>query len=158
MTNAIGPFPRPFDERSLHHRNIQIGFDGSLVQDNMYVYVLGNCRANPFYHICGAKYRYRFGVGKVDYFHGLIRGVPMCQMWQTEETVSATEMINISKGYTVVRIIHLQRRWRRWLHRRSIAPPPAKKRRNAIGDCSGGRTRRTSDRAKAVTTPRNCLR
>ena len=85
----------------------------------MYVYVLGNYRGIPL-RICGAEYRYRFGVGKVDYFHGLIRGVPMCQMWQTEENVSATEMINISKGYTVQRIIHLQRRWRR---RRNIAPP-----------------------------------
>ena len=124
MTNAIGPFPRPFDEDSLFRKKIQVGFDGSLVGDSMDVYVLGNYR--------GLREVYNFGVRKVDYFHGLIRGVPMCQMWETEECVSATEMINISKGYTVQRIIHLQRRWRR---RRSIAPPSAKKRRrNEIGD------------------------
>ena len=46
----------------------------------------------------------------MDYFHGLICGVPMCQMEETEEDVSAVEMISISKGYTVVRMIHLQRR------------------------------------------------
>ena len=67
MTNAIGPFPRPFDERSLYHRNIQFGFDGSLVLDDMYVYVLGNYR--------GLREVYNFGVQQMDYFGGLIDGV-----------------------------------------------------------------------------------
>ena len=118
MTNAIRPFPRPFDERRLFNRKIQVGFDGSLVRDGMDVYVLGN--------YCGLRKVYKFGVRKVDYFHGLIDGVAICQMRDNEEDIFATEMINISKGYTAVRIIHLQRRWRR---RRSIAPPPAKKQR-----------------------------
>ena len=100
---VLQPFPRPHDEYGLFRRQIQVGFDGSLVKDNMRVYVLTNpCR----------------GVQRVDYFHGLVDGVPMSQLCGDEADVSATEMINISKGYTTVRIIHLQRRVRLWLSNR----------------------------------------
>ena len=92
---ALQPFPRPLDEQSFYNRDIQIGFDGSLLSDGAEVYVLGGG-----------------GVRRVDYFHGLVDGVPMCQMEDNEEVVSATEMINISKGFTALRITNLQRRWR----------------------------------------------
>ena len=71
-----------------------------------------------YWVITAVSERYNFGVRKVDYFHGLIDGVAICQMSDNEEDVFATEMINISKGYTAVQIIHLQRRWRRWLLQR----------------------------------------
>lgn len=77
------------------------------------------------------------GIAKVDYFHGLIDGVAMAQMCpyededsaDEEENVSATEMINISKGFTALRITHLQRRWR--LRRQILESPPIKKRKKA---------------------------
>ena len=97
---ALQPFPRPLDEQSLHNRDIQIGFDGSLLSDGAEVYVLGGG-----------------GVRRVEYFHHLVDGVAMCMMEDVHvpmflEVVSATEMINISKGFTALRITNLQRRWR----------------------------------------------
>ena len=74
----------------------------------MYVYVLG-CYEADDEEEDGV---YTFGVRKVDYFHGMYDGVAICQMWDNEDNVLATAMINISKGYTAQRIIHLQRRWR----------------------------------------------
>lgn len=88
-------FPRPLDERILFLQGIQVGFDGSLLRDGAEVYVLGGG-----------------GVRRVDYFHGLVDGVPMCPMEEDEADVSATQMINISKGFTALRITNLQRRWR----------------------------------------------
>ena len=61
---ALQAFPRPTDEYDLFKHGIQLGFDGSLVRDNMLVYVLGVCDygASP--------------VQEIDYFHGLACGIP----------------------------------------------------------------------------------
>jgi hypothetical protein len=108
-TVALQPFRRPLDERSLYNQGIQIGFDGSLLRDGAEVYVLC-CAYDGFDGSLlsdGGG-----GARKLDYFHGLINGVPMGQMEEDEADVSATEMINMSQGFTALRITNLQRRWR----------------------------------------------
>ena len=111
------PFPRPEDELSLCYRNLQFGFDGSLIADRDHVYVLSRhpgCR----------------GVRRVYYFDWGIDGVAICFILGFREPVWATEVINISKGYTVDRIIDLQRRWRRYsLNLAHPREPPTKRRR-----------------------------
>ena len=79
---------------------LQFGFDGSLVADSDHVYVL-------------SRHPGRRGVRKLWHFAHVSdsRGA-MAQMRDYGERVYANEMINISKGFTVERIIHLQRRWR----------------------------------------------
>ena len=52
----LAPFARPLDERSLWEKNIQLGFDGSIIRDKTNVYVLAD---NVH------------GIRKVDFFFGL---------------------------------------------------------------------------------------
>ena len=91
----------------------------------MTVYVPALWDVNPF----GVATAYIRGIRKVDYFHGLIDGIPMAQMHSDKAAVSAIEMINISKGFTALRIANFQRRWR--LRRQIPEPPPLKKRKQA---------------------------
>ena len=121
----IQPFSRPHDEESLYKKGVQIGFDGSLVGDRMTVYVLALRRVNPY----GVATAYIRGIRKVDYFHGLINGIPMAQMYSDKAAVSAIEMINISRGFTALRIANFQRRWR--LRRQIPEPPPFRKMKKA---------------------------
>ena len=90
--NVLRPFKRPRNEERLYRRNIQIGFDGSLVQDHTNVYVLNKiprCR----------------GIMEIDYFHGMYKGTPIAQMARDDELdVRAIEMINISKGLSLIHI------------------------------------------------------
>ena len=77
-----------------------VSFDGSLVNDRDFVYVLG------FLETYGES-----PIQQIDYFHVLVNGIPMAYM--VDETyISAVHMISIAKGFTVQRIINLQRRWR----------------------------------------------
>ena len=51
-------------------------------------------------------------IQRIDYFHGLIDGIPVAQMYTKKEDVHATEMISTNGGFTVQRVINFQRRWR----------------------------------------------
>ena len=84
--------------QSLFRKGIQLGFDGSLVDDGDWVYVLG----------------YRLEeqtVQQIDYFHSMVGGAPMAQMTD-ESNCSATHMIALQRGFTAIRITNVQRRWR----------------------------------------------
>ena len=106
----LAPFARPLDERSLWEKNIQLGFDGSIIRDKMSVYVLADTVK---------------GIRKVDLFFSVSSGIPIAEVEPDGAVVTALAMINISKGFTAQRIAHLQRRWLRYLFK----PPPVKKRR-----------------------------
>ena len=106
-------FPRPENEQDLYDREIQVGFDGSLLFDMQYAYVLSRCWIREDGR--GPKL-------KIDYFHGLMSGIPSAKMCtKKEEDVLATDMISIYGGFTVQRIKHFQRRWRARPWRPSIA-------------------------------------
>ena len=91
------PFARP---TPITEEHVTVGFDGSLVNDGDFVYVLG------FFSRYGES-----PIQQIDYFHVLVNGIPMAYM--VDETyISAVHMISIAKGFTVQRIINLQRRWR----------------------------------------------
>ena len=81
---------------------IAIGCDGSLVDDGDYVYVLQERK-----------------VMQIDYFHGCVAKtpndpkLPMCQMMDVEKSnFWAHELLGL-RGFAAIRIINLQRRWRR---------------------------------------------
>ena len=104
-------FPRPHDERDLFFKGIVVGLDGSLLFDNRSAYVLA-------WH--GMRAEDGHGpIQKIDYFHGLIDGIPVAQMYTKKEDVHATEMISTYGGFTVQRVINFQRRWR--VHRPQIS-------------------------------------
>ena len=117
---ALKPFPRPSCENALCNRGkcLYVGFDGSLVgedENNSWVYVLGACRETA-------------GVGlspvqQIEYFHGFIDGIPIAAISHRpfpiitaidmdDWDITAIDMISISSGFTVQRIIAFQRRWR----------------------------------------------
>ena len=110
VPTPLAPLARPLDERSLWGKNIQLGFDGSIIRDRMSVYVLADTVK---------------GIRKVDLFFAVSSGIPIAEVEPDGAVVTALAMINISKGFTAQRIAHLQRRWLRYLFK----PPPVKKRR-----------------------------
>ena len=81
---------------------IAIGFDGSVVSDGEYVYVL------PLGEVM-----------QIDYFHGCIENrngirIPVCQMMDEDESnFVASELIALQRGFVADCIINVQRRWRR---------------------------------------------
>ena len=93
-------FPRPDNEQKLlwDTYKVTIGFDGSLVHDGDYVYVL------PLGEVM-----------QIDYFHGCnCNGSPVCQMMGEDESdFVASELIALQRGFVANRIINVQRRWRR---------------------------------------------
>jgi len=97
-------FPRPHDEMDLFDKGIVVGLDGSLLFGGLNAYVLAR-------H--GMRAEDGHGpIQKIDYFHGLIDGIPVAQMYTKKEDVHATEMISTNGGFTVQRVINFQRRWR----------------------------------------------
>ena len=97
-------FPRPDNEQKLlwDTYKVTIGFDGSLVDDGDYVYVL------PLGEVM-----------QIDYFHGCIDEnrngirIPVCQMMDDfKSDFVASELLGL-RGFAAIRIINLQRRWRR---------------------------------------------
>ena len=97
---ALRAFPRPSCENCLFNRGIYMGFDGSVVRDDSWVYVLG------------ALLDYEPPVQQIDYFHGFTAcGIPVAQMMDDSD-ITAVGMISISTGFTVQRITAVQRRWR----------------------------------------------
>ena len=84
------------NERAFYERGIQIGADGSLVQDGDVVFLIN---------------AENFGLHKIDYFHG-------CNAWgavgQTfeEYDFAASEVISIKRSRTLHAIWTIQRRWR----------------------------------------------
>ena len=79
-----------------------VSFDGSLVNDKDFVYVLG------FFSRYGKS-----AIQQIDYIHTKYRvdGIPLAYMVDKTYIIT-THMISIAKGFTVQRIINLQRRWR----------------------------------------------
>ena len=106
---AIFPFPRPLDEFGLFRRGVQVGFDGSLLDDNMVVYVVPRYRVVRYPCYRSAKEATR----RVDYFHGCAP-MPICQMLIDEADFPAIALVGPS-GFVGKRIIHIQRIWRRWI-------------------------------------------
>ena len=111
-TPAIFPFPPPLDEHGLYRRGVQVGFDGSLLWDNMLAYVVPRFRAVRY--PCYSKGAFQ----RIDYFHGCGyhrygRAMPMCQMFEDKCDFPAVALVGPS-GFVGKRIIHIQRRWRRW--------------------------------------------
>ena len=94
-------FPRPDNEQKLlwDTYKVTIGFDGSLVHNGDYVYVL------PLGEVM-----------QIDYFHGCnCNGSPVCQMMDEDESdFVASELIALQRGFVANRIINVQRRWRHW--------------------------------------------
>ena len=86
-------------EVELFRRGIQIGYDGSIVNDGDFVYILDAVAfgENP--------------IQEIDYFHGLIADVPMAQMVDDSD-ILASDMIGLQNGFTAIRIRNFQRRWK----------------------------------------------
>ena len=86
-------------EEESFRREIQIGYDGSIVNDGDFVYILDVVAfgENP--------------VQEIDYFHGLVAGVPLAQMVDGSE-ISASDMIGLQNGFTAIRMRNFQRRWK----------------------------------------------
>ena len=121
LSHVLASFPRPSCEHELWRKGIQVGFDGSLVQSQDFVYILG-------YEQQGFK----SPVHQVDWFHGLVDNCPMASLNFSDHCCRAVIMINLSSGFTVQRIVNLQRRWRlRRLH------PSRRYERNSIKFCLG---------------------
>ena len=104
------PRPDAETERALYHRGIQIGADGSILQDGSQVYAV--FEPTEFRHYT------------VDYFHGLYGGVPMCQVYSDdylEPEFLATELIAADRnGFVVLRLRHLQAKFRERRRIRSV--------------------------------------
>ena len=83
-------------------RDIQFGRDGSIIRDNMWIFVLPG--QEP------AKGRQP--IRKIDYFYSIKNGNPIAQMAGDKISLGADEMINLCKGRTAYAIRTLQRRWR----------------------------------------------
>ncbi len=97
------PRPGPFAEEALFRRNVQIGADGSILRDGSLVYCVREW---------GMPLRYR--IQRIDYFHGMMGGVPIAQTYD-ELDVAACDVIAITgRGFVVERIRHLQVRFRSW--------------------------------------------
>ena len=91
-------------EYQLFRRGIQIGADGSILTDRAPAYVL----LGPLEE----------RMNEIDYFHGFSWSCPCAQMDDDSE-IHAISMISTShSGFTVRRIISLQRRWRETWKRR----------------------------------------
>ena len=99
---AIPARPRPLDERRLYKRGVKLGFDRGLVDDMMHVFVV-------------PRYRCSHGqaIGEIDYFYGVVGGMPMCQTMEDEIDYPAIALVG-SSGFVGKCVIHIQRRWRRW--------------------------------------------
>ena len=98
------PRPGTEAERALYRRNIQVGVDGSIVQDGSQVYAV----IVPIWD----------RLHTVNYFHGFIQGVPACQMrLRSDENVKAAflapELIAVGRnGFVERRLRHLQVKFR----------------------------------------------
>ncbi len=92
-------------------RGIIPSFDGSLLADGELVFVVNPCEWN--------KDDY-FTLRRIDYWHGVIRDQPMCQMCEDETDYAADELISSHRGFTVKCITCIQRRWRRWRVKRLL--------------------------------------
>ena len=104
---AILPFKRPLDERWLFRRGVVVGFDGGLLSSDMRVFVVPRYRMYPY--SCPSEET----IQEVDYFHGLIDGMPVAQMAGDEMDMPAIAFIG-SNGFVGKCVTHIQRRWRRW--------------------------------------------
>ena len=109
-------FPRPSNERSLYHRGLIISCDGRCLETGDKVYVLSIPQLLD-------------KVLTIDYFHGWYRGLEGAAAVFEEDRrhddrlhisrnmilVARRTGVQDTKGFVVHRIIHLQRRIRRWL-------------------------------------------
>ena len=93
----------------LFRRGIIPGFDGSLLHDGEWVFVVNPCESNEDDHLTFRK---------IDYWYGMVGDQPMCQMYGDERNYTADESISPYRGFTVQCVTYLQRRWRRWLVKR----------------------------------------
>ena len=88
-------------EEESFRREIQIGYDGSIVNDGDFVYILDAVAfgENP--------------IQEIDYFHGfsINPNVPMAQMVDDSDNL-ASDMIGLENGFTAIRIRNFQRRWK----------------------------------------------
>ena len=96
---------------SLWKEGIQIGYDGSILDDGDRVYLLGvvdQQKKNP--------------IQKIDYFYGFHteRDEPIAQLLNKDMgDFVASRMINRTRGFTVIRIKNIQRRFRKLKEKRN---------------------------------------
>ena len=98
----LPPRPPPFAEQELYRRGLHIGLDGSVLLDGSNVYA-------PYQRDLSQR------LHQVDYFHGLIGGIPVCQTYSEESlepNFLATELINVESGFVFTRLRNLQRAFR----------------------------------------------
>ena len=84
------------------------GYDGSRLGGNARVMVVASNHPS------------RLEVHYVDYFHGMIDGIPVCQTVFGEIGISASETIAWGWGANVQPFVLLKRRWRRCKWKRHI--------------------------------------
>ena len=109
-------------DQQLFDRNICLGADGSEIHDG---------------ERAGAEEEARIEV--VDYFHGLHEGVAICQTWEEERDVLATEMVSAIKGRIVraCTTIHKKIRQHAEKVRRIKEKRPSKKQKADMGTTYG---------------------
>ncbi len=90
--------------RELFRRRIISGFDGSLLDDDDWVFVVNPCEWNEDNYLT---------LRQIDYWHGVVGDQPMCQMYGDERNYAADELISAYGGCTVHCVTYLQRLWRR---------------------------------------------
>ena len=93
------PRPNARIQREFFNRGIQLGADGSVIRDGNRVYVINTLLEEK--------------IQTVDYFHGCIGGLPICQIVWDDSDYAASDLISCDRGFVVRRITHLQTRMRR---------------------------------------------
>ena len=97
-----GLFPlEPSFRRDLYQKGIQLGLDGSIVGDDMTVYV-------PDWMSMELPHPMQ----EIDYFHGMLDGHAVCQTMEDEVGLYDINMLNPDVGFVAFNIRKIQRLFR----------------------------------------------